>query len=126
MQVIKSFLNRKIINVFKNGGLVVFPCETVYGIAVDSSNEIAVQKLNNYKQRPLGKPYAIMCSDQRMAENYVTLNTTAKNLYKRFLPGPVTVISTGLHKIVKGIESEIGTLGVRIPDYPNLIKLIKE
>lgn len=42
------------------------------------------------------------------------------------MPGPVTVISTGLHRVAKGIESEVGTLGVRVPDYPDLIKLIKE
>lgn len=126
MKIINSFENKKIIDVLKSGGLVIFPCETVYGVAIDSSNTKAVEKLNKYKKRPFGKPYAIMCSDQKMAENYVNLNQVAKNLYHRFLPGPVTVISTGLHKVAKDVESETGTLGVRIPDYPDLIKLIKE
>lgn len=126
MKVINKFNNQIIINSLNNGGLVVFPCETVYGIAVDSLNQEAVEKLNIYKLRPFGKPYAIMCSNQKMAAGYVKLNKTAKTLYKRFLPGPVTVISTGKHKVAKGVESETGTLGVRIPDYPDLIKLIKE
>lgn len=126
MQTINSFENKKIINNLNNGGLVIFPCETVYGVAVDSSNETAVLKLNKYKKRPLGKPYAIMCSDYKMASDYVFINNTAKNLYQRFLPGPVTVVSKGKHKVARGIESETGTLGVRIPDYPNLIKLIQE
>ena len=126
MKTINSFENNKIIEVLNRGGLVVFPCETVYGVAVDSQNPVAVLRLNQYKERPLGKPYAIMCSDQEMAEKYVELNKTAKNLYKTFLPGPVTVISRGLGKVAKGIESETGTLGVRIPDYPELLKLIKE
>ncbi|QQG41917.1 MAG: threonylcarbamoyl-AMP synthase [Candidatus Woesebacteria bacterium] len=126
MKVINKFDNKLIINVLKQGGLVIFPCETVYGVAVDSSNNIAVEKLNTYKKRPFGKPYAIMCANQEMAEKYVELNTTAKNLYNTFLPGPVTVISVGKRKVAKGIESEAGTLGVRIPAYPNLLKLIKE
>ena len=109
-----------------DGGLVVFPCETVYGIACDSLNLKAVEKLNVYKQRPYGKPYAIMCSSQKMAEEYVILNKTARDLYKRFLPGPVTVVSSGKHKVTEGIESENGTLGVRIPDYPFMIKLIEK
>lgn len=110
----------------KSGGIVVFPCETVYGVAVDCLNAEAVRKLTFYKERPLGKPYAIMCSNQKMAEEYVELNKTAKNLYKKFLPGPVTVISKGKHKVAPGIESETGTLGVRIPDYKFMLKLIEK
>lgn len=114
------------IKTLQDGGLVVFPCETVYGIAVDSLNPKAVEILNTYKQRPFGKPYAIMCSDQEMAEKFVSLNKTAKNLYKTFLPGPMTVVSIGLHKVANGIESETGTLGVRVPAYPFMLKLIKK
>src|SRR5688572_5643263 len=117
---------QKAISILQDGGLVIFPCETVYGVAVDSSNPNAVEKLNQYKQRPFGKPYAIMCSDQKMAEEFVELNDTAKDLYKTFLPGPVTVISKGKGKVAAGIESEIGTLGVRIPDYSFMLELIKD
>lgn len=128
MKIIKE--NQKAIeeaiSVLKSRGLVIFPCETVYGIAVDSLNADAVKKLNEYKQRPFGKPYAIMCDDLKMAENYVDLNKTAIDLYQRFLPGPVTVISNGKHKVAPGIESETGTLGVRIPDYKFMIKLIEK
>lgn len=114
------------VKVLNQGGLVVFPCETVYGIASDSHNFESVKKLNEYKKRPLGKPYAIMVSSQKMAEKYVTLNKTAQDLYKQFLPGPVTVVSQGQHKVAQGVESETGSLGVRLPAYPFMIKLIKE
>lgn len=117
---------KKAVSSLRDGGLVIFPCETVYGVAVDSLNPKAVEKLNKYKQRPFGKPYAIMCSDQKMAEEFVELNTIAKDLYKTFLPGPVTVISKGRSRVAPGIESEIGTLGVRIPDYHFMLELIKE
>lgn len=127
MKIIKGpFDINKIINILKAGGLVIFPCETVYGVAVDSLNSKAVEKLNRYKQRPFGKPYAIMASSQKMAEKYVNLNNTAKKLYKRFLPGPVTVISKGKGKVAKGIESETETLGVRIPDYKLMIDVINK
>jgi tRNA A37 threonylcarbamoyladenosine biosynthesis protein TsaE len=55
----------------------------------------------------------------------VQLNETAKNLYGKFLPGPLTIVSKGKHKVATGVESETGTLGVRIPDYPFMLKLIK-
>src|SRR3990167_4008724 len=96
------------LKILRKGGLVIFPCETVYGAAVDSSNEVAVKKLNRYKERPFGKPYAIMCSDQKMAEEYVELNKTAEDFYRTFLPGPVTIVSKGNHKVAPGIESETG------------------
>jgi L-threonylcarbamoyladenylate synthase len=128
MKVIKDNLRaiNEAVLILKKGGLVVFPCETVYGIACDCLNPKAVEKLNQYKERPFGKPYAIMCSSRKMAKEYVNLNETAKNLYKTFLPGPVTVVSTGLHKVAMGIESETGTLGVRIPDYKFMRDLIKK
>ncbi len=126
MQTLKSFEYEKIINCLENGGLVIFPCETVYGVAVDALNPEAVKKLNEYKQRPFGKPYAIMVSDQKMAEGYVEINKTADNLYKRFLPGPLTVISKGKGEVAVGIESEKGTLGVRVPDYKDLLTLIEK
>ncbi len=106
------------INTLKQGGLVIFPCETTYGAAVDATNPIAVAKLTHYKQRPFGKPYSIAVVDQAMAEKYVELNPVAKKLYSSFLPGPVTVISTGRHVLAPGVESETGSLGVRISSYP--------
>lgn len=126
MKVINSFDNPLIISVLESGGTVIFPCETVYGIAVDAQNKTAVIKLTNYKQRPLGKPYAIMCADKTMAQKYVEINKTANNLYDNFLPGPLTIVSLGKHKLAPGVESETGTLGVRIPDYPKMLELIKE
>jgi len=126
MQIIKGFGDfGQIIDVLEKGGLVIYPTETLYGIGADATNESAVRKLTEYKNRPFGKPYSIAVTDQEMAEKYVTLNETAKNLYKEFLPGPLTVISKGKHNLVQGVESEDGTLGIRIPDYPDVLNLLK-
>lgn len=126
MKTINKFDNNLIIEILNHGGLVVFPCETVYGIAVDSSQEKAVKKLNEYKKRPLGKPYAIMVSSLKMAQRYAVLNKTARRLYKNFLPGPLTIISQSKENLANGIESENKTIGVRIPDYKDLLILIEK
>lgn len=105
------------VEILKKGGLVVYPTETLYGIGADATNISAVKKLIEYKNRPFGKPFSIAVTDENMAKKYVRLNKTAKELYKKFLPGPLTVISQGLHKVAQGVESEDGTLGIRIPDY---------
>lgn len=116
----------QIVKALNEGKLVIFPCETVYGIAVDSTNPKAVKKLNTYKARPFGKPYAIMVSNKKMAKNYVKLNKSSEKLYDTFLPGPLTIISKSLGKVALGVESENKTLGVRIPDYPFMIKTIEQ
>lgn len=113
------------VKVLRAGGLVIFPTETLYGAAVDATNQQAVEKLSEFKSRPLGKPYSIAVSDITMAGQYASLNTTAENLYRRFLPGPLTIISICKHNLAKGVESEIGTIGIRIPDYPLVIKIIE-
>lgn len=116
----------EIIEVLQKGGLVIMPTETVYGAFVDATNEKAVERLNKYKKRPFGKPYSVAVSDQEMAEKYVFLNKVAKNLYKNFLPGPLTIVSKSKGKVAKGVESEEKTLGIRIPNYPFVLEVIKK
>ena len=115
-----------IINILKKGGLVIMPTETLYGAMVDATNPKAVRKLVTYKNRPTGKPFSIAVTSQEMAEKYVYLNQKAKALYKKFLPGPLTIISKGKHKVASGIESERGTLGIRIPNHWLVLKIIEK
>lgn len=111
--------------ILTRGGLVIFPTETVYGAGVDATNQDAVTKLLAYKSRREGKPLSIAVTSQEMASQFVELNQQAENLYQRFLPGPVTVVSkarTG--KLATGVASEFGTLGVRIPAFELVLQLV--
>lgn len=114
------------VKVLNAGGLVIYPTETCYGVAVDATNPEAVKKLLQYKDRPEGKAISVAVSDQAMAEKYVHLNEQAINIYQKFLPGPVTVISRSKGLVVKELESETGSLGIRIPAYPLILTLIKQ
>lgn len=113
------------VKVLKNGGMIIFPTETCYGIGVDATNETAVKKLLAYKGGRENKAISVAMADRMMAEEYVEINEMAENLYTTLLPGPVTVVSKGKHGVAKGLESETGTLGIRIPAYPPILKLIK-
>ena len=106
------------VKILQAGGLIIFPTETCYGAGVDATNPQAVNKLLAYKTRREGKPLSIAVTDKTMASKYVKLNTTAVNLYTKFLPGPLTIVSRARHQVATGIESETGTLAIRIPDYP--------
>lgn len=113
------------VKILHSGGLIIYPTETCYGAGVDATNQKAVNKLLAYKTFRQGKPISVAVTDQSMAAKYVKLNPTAKNLYQKFLPGPLTVVSRGRHNLAKGIESETGTLGIRIPDHPLALALVR-
>jgi len=112
-------------NVIKHGGLVVFPSDTVYILAVDSTNQKAVDKLSGFKNRWTGKAISVAVLDKKMALEYVVLSDNAQSIYANLLPGPFTVVSAGKHKVAKGIEAENGTLGIRIPDNQWIHELVK-
>lgn len=114
------------VDYLSHGKLVFMATETVYIAAVDATNLEAVQKLVAFKNRPFGKPFSVGVTDIKMAEKYVEINKTARDLYKRFLPGPVTVVSKGKHAVAHGVEAENGTLGIRIPDYLFFQKVVKK
>src|SRR4030067_1869587 len=98
----------------KNGGLVGFPTETCYGMGVDATNTAAVARLLRFKGGRANKAISIAVADKTMAERYVDLTETAEQLYQNLLPGSVTVISQSQGHVVKALESEDGTLGIRI------------
>lgn len=106
------------------GELVIYPTETCYGLAVDASNEAAVTKLLAYKG-DRHRQVSIAVDSQAMAEHYVELNPIAQNLYRHFLPGPITVISSSLHQLDPRLESGTGTLGVRFPSDPFALALVR-
>jgi L-threonylcarbamoyladenylate synthase len=111
--------------ILEQGGLIIYPTETCYGVGVDATNPQAVQKLLNYKGKRGGKAISAAVADKKMAKKYVAINQTADNLYDNFLPGPLTVVSRSKGKVVTQLESENKTLGIRIPHYPLILQLIK-
>lgn len=114
------------IKVLDQGGLVICPTETVYGALVDATNSQAVAKLLSYKRRPAGKAISIACASKKQAQNYVKINQQAKQIYRTMLPGPVTVISVSRKKVVGSLESERGTLGIRLSSHPFMQQLLKK
>ncbi len=116
---------KETIQLLKNGGLVVYPTETVYGLAVDATKQSAVDKLLAFKSRREGKPLSIAVTDQKMAEQFVEINEQASKLYSRFLPGPYTIISKYKKGLAQGVASEFGSVGVRIPDYSLVLKIVE-
>ncbi len=128
IEIIKSTekIIKKTLDVLNKGGLVIYPTETCYGIGADATNKEAVQKLLNYKTKREGKAISIAVADKKMAKKYVVLNEIAENLYDHYLPGPLTIVSKSKGNVANGIEAGDKTIGVRIPKYSLVLKLIKK
>jgi len=116
----------KAIEVLNDGGMVVYPTETCYGLAVDATNDKALEKLLQYKKFRGSKPISIAVSDKDMANEYVDINDMADNIYNNYLPGPITVISMNKGNLNPPVVSKQGSTGVRIPEYPFTLELIRE
>ncbi len=114
------------VNILRSDGLVVYPTETCYGIGADVTNQKSVNKLLDYKSKRFGKALSVAVDSKKMARKYVELNETSENIYDNYLPGPMTVVSRGKHKLADKVEGEDGTLGVRIPKYDLVLRIIKE
>lgn len=116
----------KIISVLKSGGLVVMPSDTIYILAVDATNKLAVEKLIKFKNRWAGKAISVAVSDFDMANDYVKIGENEQEIYSSILPGPFTLVSEGKHKVALGIEAEDGSLGIRIPDNKLILEVVKK
>lgn len=117
-------LIKEVIEELNNGGIIIFPTETSYGVGVDATNSNAVSKLLEYKKRPEGKAISIAVPNKESALEYVEINSSAENIYRNFLPGPVTIVSKSKHKTDKRLEAENGTLGIRIPNYRIILDIL--
>ena len=83
----------KAISVLEKGGMIVYPSDTVYGIAVDGTNGDAIKKLEDLKGRRSDQKFSFNFSDQAMIEKYLSLTERQKDILKKYLPGPYTFIT---------------------------------
>jgi L-threonylcarbamoyladenylate synthase len=122
----KNKIIKQAVFCLQKGNLIIYPSETCYVLGADATNSRAVAKATAYKGQRRGKPISVAVADSKMASEYVEINPTAKNIFKNLLPGPVTVVCQGKHKVDPKIESQSGTLGIRIPDYRLFLEISKK
>ena len=98
-------------------GLVVFPSDTVYGLASSANSTKAIAKLCQFKNRPINQSIAIAAKNLDQANKYFRINSDQQALLKTLLPGPYTVVLNSTHQTLPQLEAEDHTLGLRIPNY---------
>ena len=119
-------LVRRVHDVFKKGGIVAYPTDTVYGIGCDIMNKKAIEKVYLLKQRHKSKPFSFICSGLKNISHYAKVSNYAYKTMKRLLPGPYTFILEGSRQVPKMMLTKRKTAGIRVPENAICLSLVKE
>ena len=112
--------------IIKNGGIVVFPTETVYGIGTNGLDKNAVKKLYDVKKRGLDKPISLLVSDMNMIKKLAKDITDIEyKIMKAFFPGPLTIILNKKEIIPDIVTANGKTVGIKMPEGEIARKLIE-
>jgi L-threonylcarbamoyladenylate synthase len=117
---------RKAIRILRDGGLVIAPTETFYGIIADAWSRKAVGRLVELKARDYGKPIPLIAGDTIVVSSAAaTLPATFKSLAEEFWPGPLTLVLKAAKGFPSGITAETDSIGIRIPAQSPALDLAK-
>lgn len=115
--------------IIKNGGMVIYPTDTIYGIGANALDRDAVEKVYEAKDRPEAKPLSIVVRDIAMARKFCSIGKLGEEILDCLLPGPFTLIfpvRKKTRKSAKIFTASHGTLSIRIPDSKITSLLSKE
>ena len=108
------------------GGCVAFPTETVYGLGVDATNEIAVEKAFIAKGRPSDNPLIVhLHSPDQLALYCHSIPQVAYKLIEKFCPGPLTIVLPRKGLIVPSVTAGLETVAIRFPNHPTALRLLR-
>lgn len=114
------------IQTLSTGGLVAFPTDTVYGLAADLNSEEAIERLFEAKGREASKAIAVLVGSVDQLDRLTPgLGDTARRLAERFWPGPLTLVVPRRADLPSNL-SPYPTVGVRMPDHPLALALLRE
>jgi len=113
-------------NIIKEGGLVAFPTETVYGLGANALNEEAIKKIFKAKGRPQDNPLIVHVADKLSVEELVfKISDKTEKLMDAFWPGPLTLVMNKKQIVPEIITGGLNTVAVRVPSHPIALALIR-
>ncbi len=110
------------VEVLRSGGVVVFPTDTLYGLLASVESKEALERVANIKGRDESKPFPVFVAGMGVAERYAVFTPLARRLWSRFMPGALTLVLGAKREIP--YVSPRGTVGLRMPNHPALLKVL--
>jgi tRNA threonylcarbamoyl adenosine modification protein (Sua5/YciO/YrdC/YwlC family) len=117
----------KVVKVLKDGGLVIYPTDTVYGLGCDITNSKALERIAKIKGVKLEKAnFSFICHDLSNLSDYVRqIDTATFKILKRALPGPYTFILPGNNNLPKEFKKKT-TVGIRVPNNEIVLEIVRQ
>lgn len=115
---------KKSAEMLKDGKIIAFPTETVFGLAGISTREDVFNRLVKVKKRPSDKPFTLMCSSLEQINKFIEVNDVVKKIIERFMPGPLTIVLRAKNNVPGYLDLNTGFIGVRIPYDEFVLKMI--
>ena len=117
-------LIRKAVDILENGGIVIYPTDTVYGIGCDLLNRRAIERIYDIKQRSRKQPFSFICADLKDISQYAIVPNYAYKAMKRLLPGPYTFVLEASRLVPRIILPKRKSVGIRVPDNRICLALV--
>ena len=111
--------------IIRNGGLVVFPTETVYGLGGNALDASAAEKIYAAKGRPADNPLIVHINEPQEAEPFAMTTPLYHRIAEAFMPGPITVILSAKENLSRNVTAGLNTVAVRCPSHPVARALIR-
>jgi len=119
-------LIRKATEILQDGGIIIYPTDTVYGMGCDLYNKRGIEKIYEIKRRSKKQPLSFVCADLKDISRYARVSDYAYKTMKRLLPGPYTFILEASRLVPKIILPKRQTTGIRVPDNQICLSLVGE
>lgn len=118
----------QVVDILRDGGIIIFPTDTVYGLGCDIHHHKAVEKVARLKGLDFkSAKFSFICYDLSSLSEYTKqVNTPIYKLMKRNLPGPFTFILQASNKVPKILKNKKKTVGIRVPDNNIIREIVKE
>lgn len=115
----------KVVDKLKEGGVIIYPTDTVYGIGCDIFNKDALERIFAIKNDNNSKLFSFVCSDLKDISKYAKVSDYAYKTMRRLLPGPYTFILPAAKQVPKKLWSKRKTVGIRVPNNSVTLKLVE-
>lgn len=115
----------KALEVLKNGGLILYPTDTIWGIGCDATNAEAVQKIYDLKGRHQDKPLIILIENENQLASYVREIPDVAYELIEYAEKPLTIVYDGAKNLAENLIAEDGSIGIRVISNPFCSKLLQ-
>lgn len=119
-------LIQKAVEILKQGGIIIYPTDTAYGMGCDLFNKRAIEKIYDIKQRSRKQPFSFICADLTDISSYAVVSNYTYKIMKRMLPGPYTFVLGASRLVPKILLPKRKAVGIRVPDNRICLALVSE